>query len=87
VLRRAGVLRYGEALARTVDSRTLIPPCSREEIEIRASTIWACELIMGEYARMKQKMNSVMLDAFLWLMAHEKAADDKPYHLTETIYY
>jgi hypothetical protein len=27
------------------------------------------------------------LDAFLWLLAHGRAADDKPYHLTETIYY
>jgi hypothetical protein len=86
-LRRAGVLRYGEALAAKVDSRTLIPPCSREEIEIRACTIWACELIMAEYARMGQKMNAVTLDAFLWLLAHEKVAGDKPYHLTETIYY
>ena len=42
---------------------------------------------MGEYARMKQTVNSVTLDAFLWLLAHERAVDDKPYHLTETIYY
>ena len=86
-LRRAGILRYGEALAGKVDSRTLIPPCSREEIEIRACTIWACELIMGEYAGMKQTVNSVTLDSFLWLLSHERAVDDKPYHLTETIYY
>lgn len=86
-LRRAGILRYGPALAAKVDSLALIPPCSPEEIEIRACTIWACELIEAEYARMGQKMNSVTLDAFLWRLAREKTADDKPYHLTETIYY
>lgn len=86
-LRKAGILRYGQALAAKVDSRELIPPCSPEEIEIRACTIWACELIKAEYARMGQKMNSVTLDAFLWLMGHEKTTDERPYHLTETIYY
>lgn len=86
-LRKAGILRYGRGLAGKVDSCELIPPCSPEEIEIRACTIQACELIKAEYARMGQKMNSVTLDAFLWLMAHEKKADDKPYHLTETICY
>ncbi|MEJ2744229.1 MAG: queuosine salvage family protein [bacterium] len=86
-LRRAGILRYGQRLAARVDSRELIPPCSLEEIEIRACTIWACELIKAEYARMGQEMNSVTLDAFLWLMGHAKTANDKPYHLTETIYY
>ncbi len=86
-LRKAGILRYGQGLAAKVDSREPIPPCSPEEIEIRACTIWACELIKAEYARMGQKMNSATLDAFLWLLGHEKAADDKPYHLTETICY
>jgi hypothetical protein len=36
---------------------------------------------------MGQEINSVTLDAFLWLMGHEKTADDRPYHLTETICY
>ncbi|MCX6357235.1 MAG: hypothetical protein NT045_05070 [Candidatus Aureabacteria bacterium] len=86
-LRRLGVIRYDEELAARVDSRTLIPPCSREEIEIRACTIWACELIQREYAKRGGKMNAVTLDAFLWLLAHEPSPNDRPYHLTETIYY
>lgn len=86
-LRRLGIIRYRQDLARTVDSRTLIPPCSREEIEIRASTIHACDLVQREYAARGQAMNAVTLDAFLWLLAHEKVEGESPYHLTETIYY
>jgi hypothetical protein len=86
-LRRLSILSYGDRLAGVVDSRTLIPACSREEVEIRAATIWACEMIRHEYTRRGQNMNSVTLDAFLWLLAHEPSPDERPYHLTETIFY
>jgi hypothetical protein len=86
-LRRLGVLRYRPDLAAKVDSLALIPPCSREEVEIRASTIGACDMIQREYAAGGQRMDSVTLDAFLWLLGHEKVEGEKPYHLTETIYY
>lgn len=86
-LRRLDILNYGDKLAGLVDSRSLIPPCSREEVEIRAATIWACELIRHEYAIRGQHVNAATLDAFLWLLAHEKSPDDRPYHLTETICY
>ncbi|MEI6633336.1 MAG: queuosine salvage family protein [Chlamydiota bacterium] len=86
-LRRLGVLCYRSDLAAKVDSQTLIPPCSREEVEIRASTIGACDMIQREYAAGGQRMDSVTLDAFLWLLAHEKVEGEKPYHLTETICY
>ncbi len=86
-LRGLGILRYREGLARKVDSLVLIPPCSREEVEIRCTTIWACELILKEYQKGGHRLNSAQVDAFLWLLAHEKSFDDKPYHLTETIYY
>ncbi|MDD5555703.1 MAG: queuosine salvage family protein [bacterium] len=86
-LRGLGILRYGEGLAAKVDSRVMLPACGREEVEIRAATIRACELIMEEYGRKGQRMNAVTLDAFLWLLAHDSPPDDRPYHLTETICY
>lgn len=87
VLRRLGILEYHPDLAGKVDSRVLIPKCSREEVEIRASTIRACELIIEEYAAAGVSVNSARLDAFLWLLGHRKSRDTRPYHLTETIYY
>ena len=86
-LRRLEVLRYRPGLAAKVDGQILIPPCSREEVEIRAATIWACDLIQRGYAARGQRVDSVALDAFLWLLGHEKVEGEKPYHLTETIYY
>lgn len=87
VLRWLGILRYGESLAERVDARVHIPMCSMEEVEIRSTTIRACELIQREYGKRGWSVNSVQLDAFLWLMAHDRPLDGKPYHLTETIYY
>ncbi|MCX6354472.1 MAG: queuosine salvage family protein [Candidatus Aureabacteria bacterium] len=87
MLRRLDVLRYREGLAAKVDSRTPLPPCSEEEIEIRACTIWACEMIQECYATRGERVNAVTLDPLLWLLSHEKSPDERPYHLTETIYY
>jgi hypothetical protein len=86
-LRELGILRYGGTLAERVDSRMLIPPCSREEIEIRSATIWACELIREGYRNRGAELNASRLDAFLWLLGHERRAAKHPYHLTETVYY
>ncbi len=47
VLRHFGVLEYSPSLAVRVDKQELLAPGSEEEIELRAATIWACELLCG----------------------------------------
>jgi hypothetical protein len=86
-LRALGILKYRDELAGKVDSRTPLAACSREEVEIRATTVWACELLLEEYARGTHRVNSVKVDAFLWLLAHEKTFSARPYHRTETVFY
>ncbi len=87
ILRKMGIIEYSTILSETVDQNIEIPHNSREEIEIRASTIWAVEYIKEEVK--KQKPNSVSFEVndYLWLAAQEKCADDKPYHHTKTIAY
>ena len=51
VLRHIGILRYEKALAQKVDHHTLLDAGSPEEVEIRANTIWAVELIHQELCR------------------------------------
>ena len=45
VLRRLGVLRYAPHLADQIDRLEPLEADSREEIEIRAATVWAGELM------------------------------------------
>ena len=58
VLRHLGVLRYEKALAQKVDHHTLLGAGSPEEVEIRANTIWAVELIRQELLRAGKKFKS-----------------------------
>ena len=87
VLRKIGVLTYSPQLARMVDSLRIIPAHSREELEIRAATIQATEM-MGEILKMKiPDITSQKIDRMLWLIGQNKSKDDKPYHRTRTIAY
>lgn len=49
VLRHLGIIHYSESLARKIDRLEFLEPGSPEEVEIRANTIWAVELIGGKW--------------------------------------
>jgi hypothetical protein len=86
LLRHHGVLQYAPALAATVDAREIIPAGSAEEVEIRAATVQACELLRDLLAQQGLAFLAFQVDWLLWQqsqgtpMAH-------PYHLTRSIYY
>lgn len=87
VLRKFGILEYSPNLATKIDNKILIPAGSEEEIEIRANMIWAVELMKNE---LKSKIPNIMamdIDSYLWLKGKEKSPQDKPHHLTRTIFY
>ena len=87
VLRKIGILSYSPQLARLVDSRRIIPVNSREELEIRAATILATEM-MEEILKTKiPEITSQKIDRMLWLLGQQKSEEDKPYHRTRTIAY
>jgi hypothetical protein len=86
-LRHAGILSYSEGLSRQVDQRILIPPGSEEEVEIRAATIWAIELLRQELSVRGRIVTAMELDWLLWQRSQVLPADMKPYHLTRTVFY
>jgi Potential Queuosine, Q, salvage protein family len=86
VLRHYGVLEYSPALAERIDNEELIPAGSEEEIELRAATIWASELLGREMARQRHPITSAEIDQRLWLLG-QNVPDMRPYHRTRTIYY
>jgi hypothetical protein len=58
-----------------------------EEIEIRAATVHAGELLVQELQRLGRPVTAVEVDAFLWNRGLEPAYASPPPHHTRTIYY
>jgi hypothetical protein len=89
-LRDLGVLQYEDSLAKRVDNQEIIPSGSLEELEIRASTIHAADLLtrsinLYHEVEHNDNINALHMDAKLWLESRGK--DGFPHHLTPTIAY
>jgi hypothetical protein len=81
VLRCDGVLVYDTELGARIDAEQLLPS-GREEREIRACAVHACELLsarLGVPAR--------VLDMWLWTRGQDPALKARPRHRCRTVYY
>jgi hypothetical protein len=87
LLRKFGILVYVTDLAARIDSLTELPCGSDEEIEIRANTVWAVELMSHALHDRFPTIDSATVDVALWHCGQVKSPDDKPYHRTRTIWY
>jgi len=87
VLRELGILRYIPPLAQKVDQEILLESGGAEEVEIRANTIWAVELIRKELARLGKSLRAFEIDHVLWHLGQKAVFKKKPYHRTLTIFY
>jgi hypothetical protein len=87
LLRHEGILVYAPELAAAVDSYTLIPAGSRGELEIRAATIWAVELLRRSLAARGVVRRASEIDYRLWAESQVALPDERPYHRTLTIFY
>lgn len=87
ILREMGVLVYDQHLSSIVDSRTRIPAGDRMEVEIRAATIIACDMLVEALRSRGRTITAAELDWHLWSLSQSLGGESRPYHLTETIYY
>lgn len=87
VLRQLGVLQYSQNLADTVDRCEELTAGSSEEIEIRAGTIWAVELLKHVLERLGRPLRSFEIDWLLWSLGQSEEFRKKPYHRVRTIFY
>ena len=87
VLRALGILRYRDDLAESIRRRELIPAGSRPEVEIRAATIWGCELLRQALASGGRAFTASEVDWLLWNQGQSLPEATEPYHRTRTIYY
>ena len=87
VLRKMNILDYSYDLRFLIDNRYELSPGGIEEVEIRANTLYAIELIKKHLKYIGVNTSSCNIGNSLWLMSKDKEYKDKPYHLTRTIYY
>jgi hypothetical protein len=87
VLRRMGILVYDAELAATVDGEILIPAGDRREVEIRAATVWAAELMRRAIIPRMPQVTALHLDYWLWYAGRDQGPGIKPYHRTLTTAY
>ena len=87
VLRRFGILDYAPALTDRIARRDLIPAGSAPEVEIRAATVWACELLRQAVAARGVSLRAFEIDWALWSMGQSLPPGTEPYHRTRTVYY
>lgn len=87
VLRRLGILEYSPGLTARIDRLESIPPGSPEEVEIRANTIWAVELLREELHHLRRELLAIELDWLLWELGQRASFKQKPHHRTVTIFY
>jgi D-alanyl-D-alanine dipeptidase len=82
MLRYFGAISYTIDLANKIDTKTLIKKDSREEIEIRAATIWCVE----KMRQVNDAYTAAQLDNALWQISQNNIGI-LPYHRTKTIFY
>ncbi|MFH0870456.1 MAG: queuosine salvage family protein [archaeon] len=87
VMRRYGILEYSTELLTILQSKTEIPKGDKKEVEIRANTIHAVELIKKRMCRFLSGINSMDINDYLWLEGQVKLPTDEPYHRTRTTAY
>ncbi|MEK6857439.1 MAG: queuosine salvage family protein, partial [Nanoarchaeota archaeon] len=86
-LLKLGIFLYSPQLANKINAKIQIPKNSKEEIEIRANTIWAVELIKQEIKKKIKDIESIHVNDHLWLSTQIKSPNNKPYHRTTTTNY
>jgi hypothetical protein len=87
LLRYQGVMAYAPELAAQVDNYQEIASGSAPEVEIRAATVWAVELIRRALAGRRIERSASEIDYRLWSESQTPTPGMRPYHRTRTIYY
>lgn len=87
VLRRLSILHYTPRLAKRIDQLEPLEASSREEVEIRAATVWAGELMRQAFVFRFPQVTALHIDYWLWREGQAQGPGVQPYHRTRSIYY
>jgi hypothetical protein len=93
-----GILKYSDELLNRLRSDPHLASGSELEVEIRACSIWAVELLRREMEQQCQTsetldidapLNAITIDFYLWTFAkeHQQEMADIPIHKTRSVFY
>mmetsp|Transcript_44562 Transcript_44562/g.87286 ORF Transcript_44562/g.87286 Transcript_44562/m.87286 type:complete len:337 (+) Transcript_44562:54-1064(+) len=83
-----GIIKYDDALTQCVESKDCIVTGSEEELEIRAATVQAVEMMCDEIAKVSgSAILPLNLDNILWERGESQLGTLPPHHRCLTIYY
>jgi hypothetical protein len=82
-----GIISYSEPLREKIDSLRELHFGSEEEIEIRACTVTAVEMIQKVFKEKGVELLVIEIDWLLWQIGEKKKDEIPPHHRTLTIYY
>lgn len=86
ILHTLGLIEYSDVLVNKIKNSTEIKAGGKEEVEIRAATIWAVEYMRREIKKLGKNMFSFEIDWVLWNNAKNEDMA-LPYHHTKTVFY
>ena len=81
------VLKYDKELESMIDNYQVIPSGSLQELEIRASTVIAVDMLHQILLSKGFKLYAIELDWLLWQKGEDAKEKIKPHHRTFTIFY
>lgn len=87
ILREMNIMQYSPALQSAIDAKTQIPSGSEEEVELRACTVLAVDLLQGALRRRGCDLLVLEVDWLLWQRGENAKDVIAPHHRTLTIYY
>ena len=87
ILRQLGILQYAPSLATDVDNLNELAAGSEAEVEIRAATVWATELIRQAASKRLPDLTAGEVGCMLWLLSQDKPKLTHPHHLTRSAWY
>uniref|UniRef100_A0A7S2UWC3 Queuosine 5'-phosphate N-glycosylase/hydrolase n=1 Tax=Fibrocapsa japonica TaxID=94617 RepID=A0A7S2UWC3_9STRA len=87
ILEHRGVLKYSQRLCQMIVSEEEIPAGSDMEIEIRAATIQAVEMLQHILEKNDVKLTSVEIDWLLWQEGEKLKENIQKHHKTRTMFY
>ena len=87
ILRSMGVLTYSTALAASIDSYEQIPWGDEREVELRAQTIVAVDMLQLELRSRGKNLMVLECDWLLWQQGERLKDEILPHHRTLSIYY
>jgi hypothetical protein len=87
VLRMEGALHYSRGLAERIDRGEPVPAHTEREVEIRACTIHAVELMAGELRAEGKDVTTLHVDGWLRRIGRAAGYRAKPRHRSRTVLY